>query len=53
MKIFIENSFLVRAPDSKNGDGSAAAAVGAEILDSNNFEMTQGTVVCYGLKFRK
>ena len=34
--------FLVRAPDSINGDGSAAAAAaaasGAAILDSDNFE---------------
>ena len=36
--------FLVRAPDSINGDGSAAAAAGgADILDSDNFETTQAT----------
>ena len=43
------NGFLVRAPDSINGDGaaaaSAAAASGAAISDINNFEMTQGTYV--------
>ena len=45
--------FLVRAPDSINGDGSApAAARGAAILDSDNFAMTQATYVCYSLKFR-
>ena len=34
---------FVRAPDSINGDGSAAAAAsGAEIMDSYNFEMTLG-----------
>ena len=35
-------TFLVRAPDSINGDGSAAVS-GAAILDSDNFEMPQGT----------
>ena len=48
---------LVRAPDSIYGDGSAAAAApaasGAEVIDSDNFEMAQGTEVCYSLKFRK
>ena len=46
--------FLVRAPESMNGDGSAAApapAGGAAILDSDNFEMTQCMNLCYSLKF--
>ena len=50
------SSLLVRAPDSINGDGyaaAAAAASGAAILDSDNSEMTKGTFVCYSLKFRK
>ena len=51
-------AFLVRAPDSINGDGSAAAAAaaaasGAEILISDNFEMTHCINLCYSLKFRK
>ena len=38
--------FLVRAPDSINGDISAAAAAGgAAILDGEIFEMTQSTEV--------
>ena len=41
-KIALLNLF-VRAPDSINGDGSGAAASGADIIDSYNFEMTQGT----------
>ena len=48
--------FLVWAPDSINGDGSAAAAAapagGAAILDGAKFEMNQGTYLCYSLKFR-
>ena len=47
--------FYVRSPDFINGHGSAAAAAsaagGAEILDSDNFEMTQGIDLCYSLKF--
>ena len=45
--------FLVRAPDSINGDGSAAAAGGAEILVGDNFEMTHCINLCYSLKFTK
>ena len=49
--------FLVRAPDSINGDGSAAAAAagasGAEILDSDNFDICHCINLCYSLKFRK
>ena len=36
-------TFLVRAPDYINGDGSASAAGGAAILDSDNFEVTHAT----------
>ena len=39
-------AFLVRAPDSINGDGSAAAAAparGAAMLDIDYFEMSEGT----------
>ena len=50
--------FLVRAPDSINGDGSASGAAGAapggaEILDSDNFEISHCIDLCYSLKFRK
>ena len=55
LKALCFSVFLVRAPDSINGDGSAAAAAagGAEILNSDNFEMTHGINLCYSLKFRK
>ena len=50
-KIFSWNS------DSINGDRSAtvaaAAASGTEILDSGNFEISQGTYVLNGMKFRQ
>ena len=53
-KTLVDN-FLVRAPDSINGDGYAAAAAagGAAILNSDNFEMPEGTYVCCSLKFRQ
>ena len=47
-------SFLVLAPDSINGDGSAAAAAGgAAVLDSDTSEITHGTYMNNSFKFQQ